>query len=902
MAYRPLPTGAVTFLFTDIEGSSRAWELHPGAMTRALKMHDLLLREVVEKHGGHVFKTVGDEFCCAFASAPAAVIAAIDAERALDAASWPREIREIRIRIGIHTGKAVQHDGDYFGPTVNRVARLMSIAHGGQILLSSSAASGLVGVTPDGVTLRDLGSHRLKDLKQPESTFQVVAGGLRLDFPALASLDAHPNNLPSQLSSFIGRERELAHLRRQLSEYRVVTVAGPGGVGKTRLALQAAADAVQDFPDGVYLIALAPISAGELVAHALASALEIAELPNEPLETTVIRYLGSKCLLLVFDNSEQVSAPTAALVKRIVSECPNVRCLVTAREPLHLVGEDVERLAPLSTPQDAQTVGELEARDASYLFLERARAVVDGELSLSARDCAAVVEICRRLDGIPLAIELAASRLATMPLQRLAEKLNVSNLVNKDPTAADRHRTLRDAIEWSYRLLGPAEQRVFMALAVFQGGCTIEALEHVAEADVDDDAGSLVDKSLAQLHLAEGASSRYRLLEPIAEFGSTELTRNALVDGFRRRHCGFYSSLASTAASADGAAKRAYFERIDCELANERAALNWAARNDVDQAAQLSLDLAGYWRARGSFTEGRTWFARVLEATPQLAPRFRSLLLGQSAGFAAMQDDYEASTESAQSALAISRALGDKSGIGLALHALAQVAHRQGRLDEAEQLYREAFPYLDAAKNFRTRTVCLMNQGMIARQKNDFESATSLLQRAAADAESLRYPDVWAEVKVKIAWTTLFAGDADGAEQSFREAFAANLSERNPHGVCQARLGIATAALTASRIETAEDEYTKTLREANTLQARIFIVEAIYGFGAIRALRGDLVGAAKCCGLASKLADEIKCEQRTGLAYTIATERIRAGLTDAELASATIAGATMKVEDAALTS
>ena len=902
MANRPLPTGTVTFLFTDIEGSSRAWELHPGAMSRALKMHDRLLREVVEKHGGHVFKTVGDGFCCAFTSPRAAVPAAIDAERVLATATWPHEVREICIRIGIHSGKAVQHDGDYFGPTVNRVARLMSIAHGGQILLSSSAASGLAGVMPDGVTLRDLGSHRLKDLKQAESTFQVVAAGLRSDFPALASLDAHPNNLPSQLSSFIGRERELAHLHRQLSEYRVVTVAGPGGVGKTRLALQAAADAVQDFPDGVYLVALAPISAGELLGHALASALEIIELPNEPLETTVIRYLGGKCLLLVFDNSEQVSAPTAALVKRIVSACPNVRCLVTAREPLHLVGEDVERLAPLSTPQDAQTVDDLEARDASYLFLERARAVVEGELSLSAPDCAAIVEICRRLDGIPLAIELAASRLATMPLQRLAERLSVSTLVNKDPTADDRHRTLRDAIEWSYKLLGPDEQRVFMALAVFQGGCTIEALEHVAEGDVDDDAGSLVDKSLAQLHLTEYASSRYRLLEPIAEFASLELTRTALEDGFRRRHCGFYSEVASAAVSADGAAQRARFERIDCELANERAALNWAVRNDVDQSAQLSLDLAGYWRARGSFTEGRAWFTRVLEAAPQLAPRLRARLLGQSAGFAAMQDDYEASTGSAQAALAISRALGDQSGIGLALHTLAQVAHRQGRLDEAEQLYREAFPYLDAAKNFRTRTVCLMNQGMIARQRNDFESATSLLQRAAADAQSLGYPDVWAEVKVKSAWTTLFAGDPDGAEQSFREAFAANLRERNPHGVCQARLGIATAALAASRIETAEDEYTKTLREANTLQARIFIVEAIYGFGAIRALRGDLVGAAKCCGLASKLADEIKCEQRTGLAYTIATERIRAGLTDAELADATIAGAAMKVEDSALTS
>ena len=219
----------------------------------------------------------------------------------------------------------------------------------------------------------------------------------------------------------------MAHLRYQLSTFRVVTVAGPGGVGKTRLALQTAAEIVQDFPDGVYFIALAPISAGELVGHAIASVLQITELPNEPVETTAIRYLGSKRLLLIFDNSEHVSAPTATLVKRIVSECPNVRCLITAREPLHLVGEKIERLAPLSTPQHAETVGELEASDSSRLFLERARAIVERELVWSARDCAAIADICRRLDGIPLAIELAASRLATMPLHRLTEKLNVSN-------------------------------------------------------------------------------------------------------------------------------------------------------------------------------------------------------------------------------------------------------------------------------------------------------------------------------------------------------------------------------------------------------------------------------------------------------------------------------------------
>jgi predicted ATPase/class 3 adenylate cyclase len=897
MTGRPLPTGSVTFLFTDIEGSTRAWELHPDAMSLALNDHDRLLRAIVAKHRGYVFKTVGDAFCCAFTEPSEAVVTAIEAERQLRAQHWPEEIGEIRVRMAIHTGKVVQHGGDYFGPTVNRVARLMSIAHGGQILLSSSTAADLANVTQTGFTLRDLGSHRLKDLKQAETTYQVVAAGLRTDFPALASLDAHPNNLPSQLSSFIGRERELADARRRLAQYRIVTVAGPGGVGKTRLALQLAAEVVQDFTDGVYFIALAPITSGDLVVHALAAALNIVEQPNEPLETTVIRYVGGKKVLLVFDNSEHVLTESATLIKQIVSECPNVRCLVTGREPLHLLGEQVERLLPLSSPKVARTEGDLEACDSSRLFLERARAVVKSDLSLSAEDCALVAEICQRLDGIPLAIELAASRLATMPLRRLADKLTVSILVNRDPTASQRHRTLRDAIEWSYRLLAASEQRVFMALSVFQGGCTIEAVEQVAESGVDDDIGSLVDKSLVQLYVNEDGSSRYRLLEPIAEFAGLELIQTAASDGLRHRHFAFYHALASTAALAVGVTKQDRFDSVDREIGNLRAALNWAVECDIDDAAQLAIDLGIFWRARGSFTEGRAWFARVLGAAPHLAPRLRANLLRQSAGFAAMQDDYAQSTELAQAALTIYRDLGDEGGMGLALHTLAEVAHRQGRLDEAEQLYRETFPHLDAADHLLGKTICLMNEGMIARQKGDFASAETLLQKAGANADLLRDQDVWAQVKIESAWATLFAGDADVAERSFREAFAVTTVEQNLHGACQARLGIATAALTASRTDLALHEYGAALQEAAVLRAQIFVVDAIYGIGAVRALNGELVRAAKCCGLAAKIAGEIKCEPRAGVAYTIATERIQAGLNAEQLALAMSAGATMRPED-----
>lgn len=880
-----LPAGTVTLLFTDIEGSTRAWESDPDAMAVALQEHDRVLRDALTRHGGYIFKTVGDAFCCAFNDCTDAVAAAIESERALQLQRWPDEIGEIRVRMGIHAGKVFEHDGDYFGPTVNRVARLMSIAHGGQILLSAAAAAEVADISVAGVELRDLGSHRLKDLKQAEPTYQVVAPGLRAEFPALASLDAHPNNLPSQLSSFVGRERELTDVRRRLGMSRVVTIVGPGGIGKTRLGLQIAADVVQDFGDGVFFVALAPIAHGDLVVQALASALEITELPNERLEETVIRYISRKKMLLLFDNSEHVSAHAATLVKRIASECPNVCCLITGREPLHLIGESVARLAPL------------EASDGPRLFLERARAVA-GDLSLSDQDSALVADICRRLDGIPLAIELAASRRATMPLRRLAEKLSVSILVNKDPTASERHRTLRDAIEWSYRLLGPPEQRAFLALSVFAGGCTIEALESVVGADVDDDAGSLIDKSLAQLYPADDGGSRYRLLEPIAEFASLELAATPFGDRFHRCHFTFYHALARASAQADGPSKQASFDRIDADIGNVRAALNWGVQNDLEKAAELATDLGMFWRVRGFFTEGRARFARVLVLGPQLPARLRANLLRQSAGLAAVQDDYAQSADLATAALTIYHALGDGVGIGLALHTLAEVAHRQGRLDDADKLYREAFPYLDGANHLFATTICLMNQGMIARQKGDFAEAAALLGKAGANADLLRDPDVSAQVKVESAWATLLAGNADAAEQLFREAFAATSVEQNLHGACQARLGIAAAALTASRIESALQEYETALREASALQAQIFVVDAIYGIGAVSALSGDLLKAAKCCGLAAKITEETKCEPRSGIAYTIAMERTRIGLSASQLELALNAGAAMGVEDA----
>ena len=880
-------SSSVTFLFTDIEGSTRLWEQHPEAMATAINDHNQLVSEILGKYGGRVFKTVGDGFCCAFEDPVPAVTAAVEAERALHAHRWLPEIGELRVRIALHSGAASFERGDYLGPTVNRVARLLGIAHGEQILLSSTTAQAIKGAAIDGITLRDLGSHRLKDLRQAESTYQVVAEGLRLEFPTLASLDAHPNNLPSQLSSFVGRKRELTLLHDRLREHRVVTIVGPGGIGKTRLALQAAAETVATYPDGVYFVALAPIASGNLVVHALAEALGVSEIANEALGNTILRFIGTKSMLLVFDNSEHVRIDAALLVKRIVAECANVRCLITGREPLHLIGEYVERLAPLSTPARAQTVADLETDDGSRLFLERARAVSNESLPLSPADCESVAEICRRLDGIPLAIELAASRLAMIPLQRLAKKLSSLLLINPDPTAEQRHRTLHDAIEWSYRLLAPSEQHVFLALSVFRGGCTIQALESVVRDEIDDELGSLVDKSLTQIDLDDTGSARYRLLEPMAEFAALELTQSEIGPSLRGHHFDFFDGLV-------GSAPRFELAR---EVDNLRAALGWAADKDLEAAANLVGKLGPFWRVRGSFSEGRSWFERLLSTGGRLSSRSRAGLLRQSAGFAAMQDDYEQSARDAETSLKIYQGLGDEAGVGAALHTMAEVAQRQGRLHDAETLYSQAWPHLDAADHLPGKTMCLMNQGMLAREKGEFAAAADFLRRADALAGRLHDRSVWAEVHTQHAWSALYIGEPDRAERLFCESLEAKDGEGDLYGVCHARIGAATAALMASRTEAALRAYRTVVEEATALRAQIFQIDGIYGIAAVHALNGDLETAARCCGLAARLVEKTKCEPRSGFAYAVAIERIGAGLSDEQRTVAMSAGAAMRLEE-----
>ncbi len=529
-----IPSGTITLLFTDVEGSTRLWEAEPEAMARALRRHDELLRAAIEQAGGFVFKTVGDAFCAAFATPRAALDAAAAAQRGLAAEPWPTG-RPIRVRMSLHTGVCEERDNDYFGPAVNRAARLEAVAHGGQVLISGATAELLSDTLPGGVALRDLGLHRLKDLGRPERVYQLEAEFLAADFPPLASLDNPelPNNLPGQLSAFIGREREVPEVRRLVESSRLVTLTGAGGCGKTRLALQAAAELLGEARDGVWFVDLAPLTEAGQIPDAVAAALGLTDPGGQPLLESLTESLREQEALILLDNCEHLIDDAAKLCGQLVRDCPRLRVLATSREPLGLDGEHVYRVPSLSlAPAEVEAVDEVAASDAVRLFVDRAQAHYSGFV-LDEQAAPLVASVCRRLDGIPLALELAAARLSSMSIQQVSQRLDqrFRLLTGGSRNAMPRQQTLQAAVDWSFSLLSQSEREVLRRLSVFAGGFELEAAEVVCAAgsvdafDAADLLGSLVDKSLV---VADRTleSVRYRTLETIRQYAAQELLRS----------------------------------------------------------------------------------------------------------------------------------------------------------------------------------------------------------------------------------------------------------------------------------------------------------------------------------------------------------------------------------------
>jgi predicted ATPase/class 3 adenylate cyclase len=603
------PTVTVTFLFTDIEESTRRWEEQPEEMRMALTAHDAVLRETIEANGGRLFKHTGDGVIAAFATAQAAIEAAITAQRRL----------ELPVRMGICTGEVELRGDDYFGPALNRAARTMAAGHGGQVLAATSTAA-----IVEGIDLVDLGLYRLRDLSQPQRLYQVRAQGLREQFPPLKTLDAAPGNLPAQATSFLGRDEDLAKVAALVRTTRLVTLTGVGGVGKTRLALQLAADISPEYPDGAWLVELAAVGDPAATAHVIAGVLGVAQQPGKTIEQSVVASLSGRHLLLVLDNCEHLIDAAAELAGEILAQCPRVTVLATSREALMIEGEQIWPVPSLGFRQGITS-------PAVQLFVDRARAVMPG-FALDA-DADTVVEICRRLDGIPLAIELAAARVRTMTPPQIRDRLDerFRLLTGGSRRALERHQTLRHAVQWSFDLLSPAERAVLARCSVFAGGFSLEAAEsvgaggNVAHDDILDLLDSLARKSLIMAERS-GETMRYGLLETIRQFGEEHLSAIGESDAARLRHAQFFAQDSEIHFRIWRSPQTAVAHRwVEREMDNLRAAFRWAMdHEEVDLAARLNIGDMGRYVLR---EEAAGWAAETIDAARRVRhPRLTVLL------------------------------------------------------------------------------------------------------------------------------------------------------------------------------------------------------------------------------------------------------------------------------------
>jgi predicted ATPase/Tfp pilus assembly protein PilF len=799
------------------------WERSPQAMQAALARHDEILRDATEEHGGYVFKTVGDAFCCAFPTAPDALEAALDAQRLLLKERWA-ESGPLRVRMALHMGAAEERDRDYFGPPVNRVARLLSAAHGGQVLLSLPTHEMVRDQLRAGMSLAELGEHRLKDLFRPERIFQLVTPDLPSEFPPLRTLDAYRNNLPLQPTPLVGREKEVSEVRDLLrgEATRLLTLTGPGGIGKTRLALQAAADLLDDFPDGTFFVPLATLTEAELFFSAVAETLGVRETREQPLDESLKDYLHERGMLLLLDNFEQV-LEAAPAVTELVAVASGLKVLATSRTSLRLYGEHVFPVPPLSMPdlKRPPSLERLTQYEAVGLFVERAQAVKP-DFKVTNESAPAVAEICVRLDGLPLAIELAAARVTMLPpramLQRLTSRLKLLTGGARD--LPERQRTLRATIEWSFALLDEGEQLLFGRLAVFSGGRTLGAIEAICDAQGDlpveafDGISSLLDKSLLRQEEGPNGEPRFVMLETVHEFAREKLQGSGEAEEIRRMHAEYFLTLAEEAyPELKGANKLQWLERLEAEHDNMRAALSWAlGRKDVELALRLGGALWLFWSVRGYHSEGRRWLEAALAMDGRGSPEVRAMALAGAGGLAMEQGDLDRVQEACEEglellehegreaseaklwllmflgwlawqreehgqarelfeeSLALSREMRNIWWIATSLANLAVVSHSQGDSERATELYEESMDIFKEQGDKQFLAYCLNNLAMVVCSKGDLRRAGKLTEESLALLRELGARGDVALGLCNLGWMALLQNDLGKAADLYRES------------------------------------------------------------------------------------------------------------------------------------
>ncbi|HEY7107504.1 MAG TPA: adenylate/guanylate cyclase domain-containing protein [Acidimicrobiia bacterium] len=778
-----LPTGTVTFLFTDLEGSTRLWEAHPDAMQIALARHDEILRGTVERHDGYVIKTLGDGFHAVFADASDAVMAAVDAQHELARESWG-EPGELRARMGIHSGPAELRAGDYYGPAVNKAARVMSVGHGGQVLVSHATQELVRDTLDGGVGTTDLGEHRLRDVSRPERVFQVVAPGLRADFPPIRTLLAVPGNVMPELTPMVGRADDAQAVAEALGRRRLVTVTGSGGIGKTTLALHVARGLTERLPQGAWFCDLTTADGAASLLDVVAATLGVPPVAGESLAESVGAFLRARETLLVLDNCEHLTEPAARFAAVALAAGPGVRVLATSREPLSVEGELVYVLGPLAVPDPGGDPAAIAEADAVRVFAQRAAAARPG-FAVTEENAAAIAELCRRLDGIPLALELAAARVTAMTpseiLQRIGERFRL--LKGGPRTGSPRHQTLLSAIDWSYSLLDETERAVFTRLAVFAGGFDLEAAERVASddllgpLDVVEVLSALVSKSMIAAATDDATTSRYQMLESLRDFALERLDKQV---HWRRRHAAYFGTFASEAGRGlIGRDEAAWRARVRVELDNLRAAVSWALATGDRDMTRAHVIVAGLAREshrdRASGIGG--WAERAVDGVQSAEPRVRTAVLAAAAHAALSRDELDAARELAAAAIAD----GIPSGCPApaSAHLALAIAHAySARVPRAERTLSEGLDQLDAfdaadrgADYLHPRATLLAQRAMIRTWTHDLAGSHTDLDTSLALARELGNPSLLADALYSAGWVYM-DDDPDAAYRALEECIA----------------------------------------------------------------------------------------------------------------------------------
>ena len=799
------PSTVTTFLFTDIEGSTALWEQEPARMRPALARHDAIARAAVERHRGRVVKMTGDGMHAAFADPLDAVNATLDLQQALDDPAATDGL-PLRVRCGMHAGIVERRDNDYFGSPVNRAARIMGTAHGGQVLLSQAVADLVTYRLPGDVHLRDLGSVRLRDLASPERIYQVVHPLLRQDFPALRSLEATPNNLPQQVTAFVGREREILEVRNLLATTRLLTLCGMGGVGKTRLSLQVAADVVNGYPDGVWFVELASLTDERLVPQAVATVLGVKEDAGRPVIEALVRFVKDRTLLLILDNCEHLVRACAELVLQLLQSGPHLTILTSSREGLHVGGETTYPVPGLALPDPDRKVplGALLKYEALSLFVERAVAA-QPQFRLTERNAAAVTDICRRLDGIPLALELAAARLRALSVENIAARLEdrFRLLGGGARTALPRQQTLRALIDWSYDLLTEKERILFRRLAVFAGGFTLEAAELVCaggdieDAELLDLLTQLADKSLVAV---ESETGRYRLLETVRQYAQERLVESGEEATMRAQHLAFYVDFAEKARpELLGPQQGAWLARLDLDRENLLSAHAWCRREE--HAGEMGLRLVAamkqYFHRRGLLGLARRVTTEALaHAGAQIRDANRSRALFSVGQIWMLMGQYGKALTCLEESLAIGREIGDRQRVAAALQPLGLVLTGQGDLAGARKCFDEAIVLAREIGNKREFAIALNNRAQLHRLQGELDAAQPLYKQVFALLRELGDHENVAIALLNLAMIDISLGPADPARGMLLDALAiaaATASKSVSQSVVEVAAGLAAA-------------------------------------------------------------------------------------------------------------